>query len=135
MKSTTIIKGNFATSANNKGNFTAYNATGERIFIAKAMIEKIGIKADADFKPFYAIIQSGTYDILDANNVATGQFTRMEATSIFATETELLQAELADYGMEIRKTVMKRQMLEDAVKSATLDESSVNAILQASSFL
>lgn len=133
MKSTTIIQGNFAKGG--KNNFTAYNAQKEQIFIKKELVATIGITSDATFKPFYALIQTRIITPFDANGLPMAPTDRLEATSVFLTETELLQAELADYSLEIKKTVMKRQMLEDAVKSATLDESSVNAILTASSFL
>jgi hypothetical protein len=135
MKSTSIIQGNFAKSAGNKGNFTAYNAQKEQIFINKALVATIGITNDATFKPFFALISERMITPFDANGVPMAPTPRLEATSVFLTEDELIKAELADYSLEIKKQVMKRQMLETAIKSAELDESSVHAILSASSFL
>ena len=132
MKSTTIIQGNFAKSAGNKGNFTGYNAIGEQIFIPKAMIEALGIKKDADFTtPIYALIDVKTYNSVDANNTPIGTFDRLTALSIYKTVAELVAVKNADAVLAIEE----RKHLESVVSSADLSEASVNAILSASSFL
>ena len=131
MKATTIISGNFAKSAGNKGNFTGYNAVGEQIFISKAMIEKIGIKTDKDFVQFYALVDTKSYNSVDANNNPIGTFERLTALSIYKTSLELNTAKNADKLLDIEGM----QQLEEAVTSANLSEDSIRAIFQASSFL
>ena len=132
MKSTTILTGNFAKSAGNKGNFTGYNSAGDQIFIAKAMIEKLGIKKDADFTdPIYALIDERIITPNDANGQPMQPTARLQALSLYKTIAELVQAKNADAVLAIEE----RKHLEAMVGSADLSEASVNAILSASSFL
>lgn len=132
MKSTTIISGNFAKSANNKGNFTGYNSAKQQIFIPKAMIEALNIKKDADFKqPIFALIDERMITPWDENGQPLAPVMRLEALCIFATAKELIDAKTADAQLAI----MERQVLEEAVTSANLTEESVRALLSASSFI
>ena len=132
MKSTTILTGNFAKTAGNKGNFTGYNSEGDQIFIAKAMIEKLGIKKDADFTdPIYALIAERIITPNDANGQPMQPTARLQALSLYKTVPELVQAKNADAVLVIEE----RKHLEAMVGSADLSEASVHAILSASSFL
>ncbi len=130
MKSTTILSGNFAKSVGNKGNFTGYNAAGQQIFIAKPMIEALGIKKDADFTtPIFALIDERVITPNDENGQPMAAVARLQALSVYKTADALIAAKNADVVLEIAE----RQAIETAVKSADLTEASVNAILSASS--
>ena len=138
MNTTTIISGNFATSANNKGNFTAYNAKGTQIFIAKEMLAKIGITTNAEFesaKPLYAITDTRTFDPIDANGQPLPSFTRLQVVNLFANEDDLINAEVADDSLAIKTAIKRRQLLELATKNSGLTEESISAILTASSLV
>lgn len=130
MKSTTIVSGNFAKSANNKGNFTGYNASGQQIFIAKAMIEELGIKKDADFKdPIFALIDERLITPNDENGQPLPSVMRLQAICIRKTAEELIAVKNAD----AKLAIMERKDLEQTLESAELSEASVHAILSASS--
>jgi hypothetical protein len=130
MKSTTIISGNFSAGKNSKGNFTGYNASGQQIFISKAMINNIGIVADKDFKtPIYALIGERIITPNDENGNPMPPVARLQAFSVYKTSAELIAAKTADLTLEIEE----RKVIEDAVTSADLSEASVNALLSASS--
>lgn len=132
MKSTTIISGNFAKSAGNKGNFTGYNSAKQQIFIPKAMIEALDIKKDADMKaPIYALIDERVITPWDENGQPLAPVLRLEALCIFKTAQELIAVKNAD----AKLAIMERQDLEETVASANLSEASVTAILSASSFI
>ncbi len=132
MKSTTIISGNFAKSAGNKGNFTGYNTARQQIFISKAMIETLGIKKDADFtQPIYALIEERMITPWDENGQPLAPVMRLEALCVFKTEQEVIKAKNAD----ARLAILERQDLEEAVNSANLSEASINALLNASSLI
>ena len=71
MKSTLITSGKFANGEGQRGNFTGYNAKGNRIFIHKAQMENLGWTKDSDVKPFYALIEERDIQTRDVNGELT----------------------------------------------------------------
>ena len=129
MKSTTILTGNFAKSGT--GNFTGYNSANQQIFIHKAVIEKLGITKDADFKqPIYALIDTRLITPNDENGNALDPVERLQALSVYKTPEELISAKNAD----AKLAIMERQDLEETLSTANLTEQSVKAILTSSLF-
>jgi len=128
-KSTQILSGNFAKSEGNKGNFTGYNAKGEKIFIHKALMEGLGIKADKDFKPFYAVIGVREIATRDENGeLTTTLVKRLQALSVFKTDVELINAVNSDAVLEIKA----KAALKTEATTAGLTESALNALMSAS---
>jgi hypothetical protein len=126
MKSTLITSGKFANGEGQKGNFTGYNASGQRVFIHKAQMETLGFKADADVKPFYALVDDKDIQTRDANGELTDVLVkRLQATSVFKTIDELLKAENSDFELSIASANYKKSISS----SAGLSESQVNALL------
>lgn len=106
-----IISGNFAKS--NSGNFSGKTTAGNnRYHVTKAQMEQLKMTELKDFKPFYAIIASNTYnELVKAEEIADEDspyfeqtdklgkpktdvegkpvtFTRTEATGVFLTYEE-----------------------------------------------
>lgn len=128
MKLTTILSGNFAKSGS--GNFTGYNSANQQIFIHKTVIEKLGIRKDADFKdPIYALIDVRVITPNDENGNPMEPVNRLQALSVYKTPEELILAKNAD----AKLAIMERQDLEETVTTANLSEASMHAILSASS--
>jgi hypothetical protein len=134
MKTLTIVSGNFATSDKNKGNFTGYTALGERIFIHKNMVESVGIKTNDDFKKLgklFAVVAEREFDVVDANNQATGEkFSRTQALSIFTKIEEISDAVNADFKLQVTITKDRSAI----AKSAELDDEIINKLITASLF-
>lgn len=129
MKSTKILNGKFANGTNQKGNFTGYTARGERIFIHKNQMETIGMKKDADFKPFFALTDVKEIQTRDVNGDLTEiTVDRLQALSVFKTIEELLSAENSDYEMIVASTNYRKSI----ATSAGLTDSDVKAILAVS---
>lgn len=125
---TQILSGNFA-GEGSKGNFNGYNLDGERIFVAKKQIEALGIKKDADFKPFYAMVDEREFNNLDDNQQPTGTtFKRLQALSVFKTREEFISAMNSDKLLDIDAA----KELKAAATTAGLTEVQLNAILTAS---
>lgn len=126
-RKTSIISGNFSAGATSKGNFSAYNSDGERIFINKMQMERLGWKADAEVQfPFYAIIDEKEIKTRDANGTLTDVKTdRLQALSVFKTSQELIDASNADAKLEIASRV---DLMQTAGASG-LPQESVNALL------
>jgi hypothetical protein len=126
MKSTLITSGKFANGEGQRGNFTGYNAKGNRIFIHKAQMENLGWTKDSDVKPFYALIEERDIQTRDVNGELTDVVVqRLQATSVFKTQDELLKAENSDFELSIASANYKKSISS----SAGLNESQVNALL------
>lgn len=101
-RQTTILSGKFA-GEGSKGNFTGYNAKGERIFIHKAQMESLGVKNEKDLKfPFFSII--GDKDIQtrdEAGELTNVLVSRLQALSVFKTREEMLEAINSDAMLEL----------------------------------
>lgn len=102
MKSTKILSGKFANGEGQKGNFTGYNAAGNKVFIHKAQMEAMGFTKDADFKPFFALIDKRDIQTRDANGELTDVLVkRLQALSTFKTQEDLIDALNSDAKIEI----------------------------------
>jgi hypothetical protein len=129
MKSTQILSGKFSAGEGTKGNFTGYNAKGERIFVHKAQMETLGFVTDKDVKPFFAVI--GEKEIATRNE--DGEITdvmvkRLQALSVFKDSAALISAVNSDAVLDLNA----KAALATAAKASGLTESAVDAILQAS---
>lgn len=126
MKSTKILNGKFANGEGQKGNFTGYNAGGQRIFIHKAQMESLGYKTDADVKPFFALVDSKDIQTRDANGELTDVLVkRLQALSCFKTQEELIEAVNSDAKIEIAVALD----LKTTASSAGLTDAQMNSLL------
>lgn len=126
MKTTKIVSGKFANGEGQKGNFTGYNAGGQRIFIHKAQMEALGWSKDADVKPFYALVDEKDIQTRDANGELTDVLVkRLQALSVFKTQEELIDAVNSDAKIEIAVALD----LKATATSAGLTDSQVNNLL------
>lgn len=129
MKPTKILSGKFANAEGQKGNFTGYNSTGQRIFIHKTQMETIKMKADADFKPFFALIDEKDIQTRDANGEITDTTVkRLQALSVFTTMEDLLSAQNSDFEISIASTKHRASI----ASTAGLSETEVKALLSVS---
>jgi len=108
-----IHSGNFS----DKGNFSGYNAAGQRFFIAGRQMEALGhtpasvVKAPISF-PLYTLAVEKEFNVLDANGEPTAEkFTRAQAGSVFATKA----AAIAAYNED---SLLSMEAKADLVKSA-----------------
>lgn len=129
MKSTKILSGKFANAEGQKGNFTGYNSAGERIFIHKSQMETIKMKADADFKPFFALTDEKDIQTRDANGELTDTTVkRLQALSVFTTLEELMSAENSDFELKIASNKYRNNL----ASTSGLNEAQINALMEVS---
>ena len=126
MRQTQILSGKFSSGADAKGNFSGYNAGGERIFIHKAQMEAAGF-TDGNVKfPFYALIANKPIQTRDANGDITEVVVdRLQALSVFTTDEALTAAVNADYALTLKAAAARKEM----ATAAGLNEASVNQLL------
>jgi hypothetical protein len=126
MKSTKILSGKFANAEGQKGNFTGYNAKGQRIFIHKAQMDALGWTKDADVKPFFALIDEKDIQTRDANGELTDVLVkRLQALSVFKTQEELIDAVNADAKIELAAAID----LKASATSAGLTDAQLSSLL------
>lgn len=127
MKQTQIITGNFA-GEGSKGNFSGYNAKGQRIFIHKRAMEAQGWTTDKDVKfPFFAIIGEREIQTMDADgNLTDEKVLRTQALSVFPTKAAMIDAYNSDAQFELEAKVA----LATTAKASGLDEAAVKALLE-----
>ena len=127
MRQTQILSGKFASGDKQQGNFTGYNAGGERIFIHKSQMGSVGFNTSEDVKfPFYALIDSKPIQTRDANGEITEVVVdRLQALSVFTTADALTSAVNADYALTLSSAKARKEM----ATAAGLNETSVNALL------
>ena len=122
-----INSGNLAPS----GNFNGYNTKGERVHIYKRQMDALGIKNDADFKQFFAIVANKTYGAkLDASGnpipYADGKLTmtRATATAVFKTKDEYITAHVIDATLdaEVAHAIKKEYSAVGITSEAELEE-------------
>ncbi len=130
-RQTQILSGNFA-GEKSKGNFSGYNAKGERIFIHKKAMENLGWKADKDVKyPFFAVVGEKEITTTDENGDLTNPpvlTKRLQALSVFTKREDLLNAVNADALLEIEA----KGALVSSAKAAGLTEASLRQLVEAS---
>jgi hypothetical protein len=128
VRQTQILSGKFSTGTDSKGNFSGYNAGGERIFIHKSQMESVGFVTADDVKfPFYALIANKPIQTRDANGDITDVVVdRLQALSLFKTSAELTAAVNADFALSLDAAKARKEM----ATAAGLNEESVNTLLQ-----
>ena len=125
MNTVAILSGNW--SAN--GNFSGYNAGGQRIHIPQRQMENLGFTRDTKIPegkfPLYALVVEREFNELDENgNPSDKTFKRLQAGSTFLTEEAMISAKNADKILEIKAT----KALVTEATSAGLSEDAVKAI-------
>ena len=127
VRQTQILSGKFASGDKQKGNFTGYNAAGERIFIHKAQMEAVGFNTADDVKfPFFALIATKPIQTRDANGDITEVVVdRLQALSLFKSAAELTAAVNADFALSLDAAKARKEM----ATAAGLNEESVNTLL------
>lgn len=132
MRNFTVQSGDFTKA----GNFTAYSALGERVFIHKRVMEsqKWNKTEDVTF-PFYAIIDTKEIGQLDdagkpkMNADGTAVLVeRLQALSIFSSEETLTNAQVDNVTLDIRV----KSAIKSSASSAGLTESAINSLLAVS---
>jgi len=129
MRNFTVQSGGFT----NAGNFTAYSALGERVFIHKRVMESQKWTKTEDVKfPFYAIIDTKEIGQLDdagkpkMNDNGTALLVqRLQALSIFASEESLTNAQVDNVTLDIRV----KSAIKSSASSAGLTESAIESLL------
>jgi hypothetical protein len=128
-KSTQILSGKFSAGEGKKGNFTGYNAKGEKIFVHKAQMETLGFKENKDVKPFFAVIGEREIQLVDDNNEPTGKTAmRTQALSVFKDSKSLIEAVNSDAVLELQA----KAALKAEATSVGLSEKALSALLEAS---
>ena len=128
-KSTQILSGNFSAGEGKKGNFTGYNAKGEKIFVHKAQMETLGFKENKDVKPFFAVIGEREINTLDTDGNPTNVMVkRLQALSVFTDSKSLISAVNSDAVLELQA----KAALKTEATAAGLTEKSLEALLNAS---
>jgi hypothetical protein len=128
-KSTQILSGKFSAGEKAKGNFTGYNAKGEKIFVHKAQMETLGFKSDKDVKPFFAVIGEREIATRDEDGVITTTLVkRLQALSVFKDSASLIAAVNSDAVLEIQA----KAALKTEATAAGLTEAGLNALMSAS---
>ena len=124
MKQVAILSGNWSAS----GNFSGYNAGGERIFVPARQMESLGITRDSKIEfPLYALVVSREFSRLDANGQPTEEkFTRTQAGSIFTTKEALISASNADKMLAVDTA----KALQTEIKSSGLTEETFKALAE-----
>jgi hypothetical protein len=123
-----ILGGNFSKGDKAKGNFTGKDSEGQKVFIFKAQMESLGIKTDADFTPFYALVIENEIQTRDADgNISEVTAKRTEATSVFKTEEELFNAKNSSARLKIGATLN----LQKTASAAGLNEVDMQTLLSA----
>lgn len=131
MKNYAITSGSFTSN----GNYTGYNALGERLFIHKRQMESLGWSKNEQVKfPFYVIGGTKMIGQLDENGTpktnADGSpvlVERLQAFSVFADKAALTQAHVDNATLDIE---IKGAVAAEA-KKAGLTEKAVETLLNA----
>ena len=112
-----IVSGSFS----EKGNFSGYSTTGERIHLSAQQMENLGYKKDAVVAfPFFVIAVERSFNKLDENSnpvVVDGveqTFTRVQAGSAFKTKEEMIGAFNSDKVFDIEATAQLKAIATDA---------------------
>jgi hypothetical protein len=125
-----ILSGSFSA----RGNFSGYNAAGQRIHIAAQQMEALGhtvetVKTKPITFPLYTIAVEREFSVLDEKGEATAEkFTRLQAGSVFATKESAIEAYNADKVLGL-ETIAE---LGKSAKSFGLTDKQVSEIANAS---
>lgn len=124
---TEFIRGSFTSGADRKGNFTAYDSNGERVFIHKATMEALGWKENKDVTfPFFGITDNKDIQTRDENGELTDVMVkRFQALSIFKSEDEMINA----FNSSARLAIKAKQNLQSVASASGLSDSVINSLL------
>lgn len=119
----TIIDGNFT----GKGNFSGYNAAGQRIHVPARQMENHGLTDRKQIKfPLYALVVEREFSSLDASGQPTGEkFKRAQTGSIFLNQDEMMTAANADDLLRLKT----KSALASQAKSIGLTDAAINSLL------
>jgi len=128
VRQTQILSGKFSSGEGKQGNFSGYNAAGERIFFHKTQMESLGFNTDKDITfPFYALVANKPMNTRDEDGKITDVLTdRLQALSVFKTAEALTAAVNADFALGLNAAKARKEM----ATAAGLNEESVNTLLQ-----
>ena len=121
-----VLGGNFSA----KGNFSGYNAAGQRVHIASAQMEALGYTAESVKTkpitfPLYTIAVEREFNVLDeSGNPTTEKFSRVQAGSVFATKAEAIAAYNADKVL----TIEAGAELQKSAKELGLNDKQIAAL-------
>ena len=137
MKTTTIIKGHFATGIDEQtgrkkqGNFFCSTASGIDIHVSKEDMKSLGYEKDADVVfPFYAIYVPKTYNtrLADGSISNDSTFARNDATAVSKDAKELNKIMVQDELMKLEQLVL----IKTEATSLGLSPEAVNKFVEAS---
>jgi hypothetical protein len=128
-KNYAITSGNFTT----RGNFTAYTALGDRLFIHKTQMAGLNLEeGKLPTFPFYCLGDTKKIGQLDLNGKAVLnpdgtelQVDRLQALSIFATKDELKQALVDNATLDIEINAA----IKESATAAGLTEAQFNRMV------
>lgn len=130
-----IVSGNFTES----GNFSGYNALGERLHIHAKQMAGAGITPETLAFPFFAIGTVKQIGQLDENSEpklnADGTpvlIDRLTATSVFTTKAALLQAHVDNSMLDSEVSIAIAVATATVAKSSGLSEKALAALMTAS---
>ena len=124
MRKTVLTSGSFTKA----GNLTAYNKFGERVHISAKQAENMKLTSENLTFPLYAVIDERTFSTLDAEGNPTQEtFTRTQALSIFATNTDLVNAFVDEASLDVQIA----DGIRKASSAAGLSEESINQLVNA----
>jgi hypothetical protein len=124
-----IVAGSFSTA----GNFSGYNAAGQRIHIAGRQMESLGYTPDTIATkpvvfPLFVVAVEREFNVLDADGAPTTEkFSRLQAGSVFATKAGAIEAFNSDKVL----TIEAGAELVKAAKTAGLTDAAVAALTSA----
>jgi hypothetical protein len=124
---TEILSGSFTSGEGKLGNFTAYNANGEKIFIHKRTMESLKWLTNADVKfPFYAITDDKEINTRDKDGQLTEvKATRLQALSVFETEDAMTDA----FTSSERLAIKAKAKVQSVAKASGLNDAAIDALL------
>ncbi len=125
MQTIRIISGKFT----GNGNFSGYNAAGNRIHVPARLMETIGLSVDSKIQfPLYALVVEREFSSVDVNGQPTGEkFKRSQAGSIFLDQQSMIDAVNGDKLLSLEA----EEQLVSTAKSKGLSQKSIDALLNA----
>jgi hypothetical protein len=123
MQTVAILSGSFT----DNGNFSGYNAAGQRVHVPARTMESIQLTKDSKIAfPLYALVVEREFDVVDADNEPTGKtFKRQQAGSIFLNKADMIAAANADKML----TIETAAALKTQATAAGLTEDAISGLL------
>lgn len=127
---TTILSGKFADKDGQLGNFSGYNAQGQRIFIFKEQMAEAGFVDKKSLKfPIHALMTQREIQTRNEDGELSGvTVIRTQATAVFKSREELVDAMTSDK----LTAIYAQKLLVAEANSAGLTKEQVNALLNIS---